>query len=330
MRRREFITLVGGAAATWPLAARAQQSERIRRVGVLFGGPNDANFQSKLAVFQQMLQQLGWVDGRNIEFNIRWGGNDVERIATEARELVRTRPDVILVGPTNALVPLKKETDSIPIVFVQVSDPLGQGIVESLARPTGNITGFSNLEFSLIGKYLQILREIAPSTTRIAVVIHTSNAVSANWFRMFKSVAPSFAIEPITAPVQDRADIERTLESLAREPNGGLILPSDTFVENPSVRKFIVALAASHRLPALYTNQEFVRDGGLLSYGINQVDQYRGAASYVNRILKGETPADLPVQQPEKFELVINLKTARSLGLTVPMSLQASADEVIE
>jgi putative tryptophan/tyrosine transport system substrate-binding protein len=330
MRRRDFIKVVAGSAITWPAAARAQQPERIRRIGVLFGGPNDADFQSKLAVFQQMLQQLGWIDGRNIEFNIRWGGSDVERIATEARELVRARPDVILVGPTEALVPLKKETDSIPIVFVQVSDPLGQGIVESLARPTGNVTGFSNLEFSLIGKYLQILREIAPSTSRIAVMIHTSNAVSANWFRMFKTVAPSFAIEPITAPVRDRADIERTIETLAGKPNGGLILPSDSFLENPSVRKFIAELAALHRLPALYTNREFVRDGGLVSYGIDQLDQYRGAASYVNRILKGETPADLPVQQPAKFELVINLKTARSLGLTVPMSLQASADEVID
>lgn len=329
MRRRGFITLLGGAVA-WPLAARAQQSERMRRIGVLFGGPNDANFQSKFAAFRQMLQQLGWIDGRNIEFNIRWGGNDAERIVTEARELVRSKPDVILVGPTNALIPLKKETDSIPIVFVQVSDPLGQGIVESLARPTGNITGFSNLEFSLIGKYLQILREIAPSTTRIAVMIHTSNAVSANWFRMFNTVAPSFAIEPITAPVRDRADIERTIESLARRPNGGLILPSDTFVENPDVRKFIVGLAALHRVPTLYTNPEFVRGGGLISYGIDQLDQYRGAASYVNRILKGETPADLPVQQPAKFELVINLKTARALGLNVPLSLQASADEVIE
>jgi putative ABC transport system substrate-binding protein len=329
MRRREFITLLGGATV-WPPVARAQQPERIRRIGVLFGGPNDANFQSKFAVFQQMLQQLGWIDGRNIEFNIRWGGNDAERIVTEARELVRARPDVILVGPTNALVPLEKETDSIPIVFVQVSDPLGQGIVESLARPTGNITGFSNLEFSLIGKYLQILREIAPSTTRVAVMIHTSNAVSANWFRMFNIVAPSFAIEPIAAPVRDQSDVERTIESLARGPNSGLILPNDTFVENPSVRKFIVGLAALHRLPALYPNPEFVRDGGLMSYGIDQLDQYRGAATYVNRILKGEAPADLPVQQPAKFELVINLKTARALGLTVPMSLQASADQVIE
>src|SRR5262245_9935663 len=308
MKRREFITLLGGAAA-WPLGAYAQQSERVRRVGVLFGGPNDVNFRSKFAAFQQTLQQLGWIDGRNIEFNIRWGSNDAERIVTEARELIRSRPDVILVGPTNALIPLKKETDSIPIVFVQVSDPVGQGIVDSLARPTGNITGFSNLEFSLIGKYLQVLREIAPNTTRIAVMIHTSNAVSPSWFRMFDTVAPSFTIEPIKAPVRDRADIQRAIESLARAPNSGLILPSDTFVENHDVRRFIVGLAALHRLPALYTNPELVRDGGLVCYGIDQLDQYRGAASYVNRILKGETPTDLPVQQPAKFQLIINLKT---------------------
>jgi putative ABC transport system substrate-binding protein len=330
MKRREFITLLGGAAVAWPLAAHAQQPERIRRIGVLFGGPNDAEFRSKLAAFQQTLQQLGWVEGRNIEFVTRWGSNDAERVLQETRELVRIRPDVILVGPTNALVPLKKETDSIPIVFVQVSDPLGRGIVESLARPTENVTGFSSLEFSLIGKYLQILKEIAPSTTRIGVMIHISNAVSADWFRMFNTVAPSFAIEPITAPVRDRADIERTIESLARGPNGGLILPGDSYVESPDVRKFIVGLAALHRLPALYTHPGFARDGGLMSYGIVQIDQYRGAASYVNRILKGETPADLPVQQPTKFELIINLRTAKALGLTVPLTLQASADELIE
>jgi len=330
MKRREFITLLGGAAVAWPLAAHAQQPERIRRIGVLFGGPNDAEFRSKLAAFQQTLQQLGWVEGRNIEFVTRWGSNDAERVLQETRELVRIRPDVILVGPTNALVPLKKETDSIPIVFVQVSDPLGRGIVESLARPTENVTGFSSLEFSLIGKYLQILKEIAPSTTRIGVMIHISNAVSAGWFRMFNTVAPSFAIEPITAPVRDRADIERTIESLARGPNGGLILPGDSYVESPDVRKFIVGLAALHRLPALYTHSGFARDGGLMSYGIVQIDQYRGAASYVNRILKGETPADLPVQQPTKFELIINLRTAKALGLTVLLTLQASADELIE
>jgi putative ABC transport system substrate-binding protein len=330
MKRREFIMLIGGAVAVWPLAARAQQPERIRRIGVLFGGPNDAEFRSKLGAFQQTLQQLGWVEGRNIEFDIRWGGNDADRVLQEARELVRVKPDVILVGPTNALVPLKKETDSIPIVFVQVSDPLGRGIVKSIARPTGNVTGFSNLEFSLIGKYLQILMEIAPSTKRVAVMIHTSNAVSANWFSMFNTVAPSFAIEPITAPVQDRADIERTIESLAREANGGLILPGDSYVDNPDVRKFIVGLAASRRLPALYTNPAFARDGGLMSYGIDQLDQYRGAASYVNRILKGETPADLPVQQPTKFDFVINLRTAKALGLAMPLALQASADELIE
>ena len=327
MRRRDFITLMGGAVA-WPLTAHAQQPERMRRIGVLFGGPNDAEFRSKFAAFQQTLQQLGWVEGRNIEFDIRWGGNDADRVSQEARELVRVKPDVILVGPTNALVPLKKETDSIPIVFVQVSDPLGRGIVESIARPTGNVTGFSNLEFSLIGKYLQFLREIAPRITRVGVMIHVSNAVSANWFSMFNTVAPSFAIEPITAPVRDRADIERTIESLAHGPNGGLILPGDTYVENPDVRKFIVGLAALHRLPALYTHPGFARDGGLVSYVIDQIDQYRGAASYVSRILKGETPTDLPVQQPTKFEFVINLGTAKALGLAVPLALLAIADEV--
>jgi len=330
MKRRDFIRLFGAAAAIWPLTVRAQQPERMRRIGVLYGGPNDTNFQSKMAAFQQSLQQLGWIEGRNIEFDIRWGSNDAERVLQEARELVRVRPDVILAGPTNALVPLKKETDSIPIVFVQVSDPLGRGVVESLARPTGNVTGFSNLEFSLIGKYMQVLKEIAPGITRIGVMIHISNAVSADWFRMFNTVAPSFAIEPITVPIHDRADIERAIESLARRPNGGLILPGDTYVENSDVRKFIVGLAALHRLPALYTNPKFARDGGLMSYGIDQIDQYRGAASYVNRILKGETPSDLPVQQPTKFEFVINLKTARALGLTVPLTLQTSADEVIE
>jgi len=302
----------------------------MRRVGVLFGGPNTADFRSKLAAFQQTLQQVGWVEGRNIEFDIRWGSNDADRILQEAHELVRVKPDVILVGPTDALVPLKKETETIPIVFVGVSDPLGRGIVKSIARPTGNVTGFSNLEFSLIGKYLQILKEIAPSTKRVAVMIHTSNAVSVNWFSMFNTVAPSFAIEPITAPVRDRADIEQTIESLAREADGGLILPGDTYVDNPDVRKFIIGLAASYKLPALYTNPEFARDGGLMSYGLDQLDQYRGAAYYVNRILKGETPADLPVQQPTKFELVINLKTARAMGLTVPLTLQTIADEVIE
>jgi putative tryptophan/tyrosine transport system substrate-binding protein len=330
MHRREFLGVLAGAAAALPLAAQAQQPERMRRIGVLFGGPNDADFRSKLAAFQQTLQQFGWVEGRNIEFDIRWGSNDADRVLQEAHELVRVKPDVILVGPTNALVPLKKETESIPIVFVQVSDPLGRGIVKSIARPTGNVTGFSNLEFSLIGKYLQILKEIAPITKRVAVMIHTSNAVSANWFSMFNTVAPSFAIEPITAPVRDRADIGQTIELLAREAGGGLILPGDTYVDNPDVRKFIVGLAASHRLPALYTNPEFARDGGLMSYYLDVLDQYRGAASYVNRILKGETPADLPVQAPTRFELVINLKTARALGLTVPLTLQTSADEVIE
>jgi putative ABC transport system substrate-binding protein len=329
MRRREFIAGLGSAAA-WSATARAQQSERMRRVGVLFGGPDDANSQSKLAAFRQALQHFGWIEGRNIEFDVRLGNNDAARVLREARDLVRLKPDVILAGPTNALLPLKKETDTIPIVFVQVSDPVGRGIVASLAHPTENVTGFSNLEFSLIGKYLQILREIAPGTTRVGVMIHVSNAVSASWFRMFDSVAPSFAVEPLPAPVRDRGDIERTIATLARGPNAGLIVPGDTFVETPDVRKYIVGLAASHRLPALYTTPGFARDGGLMSYGIDQLDQYRGAASYVHRILKGETPADLPVQQPTRFSLVLNVSAARTLGLVIPMTLQASADEVIE
>ena len=218
----------------------------------------------------------------------------------------------------------------IPIVFFQVSDPLGQGIVNSLARPAGNLTGFSNLEFSLIGKYVQFLKDVAPATVRIAVMISTSNAVSENWFGMLRKLAPAFGVEPIAAPVRDRSDIERAMASLAAQPNGALVVPGDTYVEADDVRKLIVGLAASHRVPALYTRVEFVRDGGLMSYGVDQFEQYRGAASYVDRILKGEAAGDLPVQQPTKFELIVNLKAAQALGLTVSPTLQASADEVIE
>ena len=225
---------------------------------------------------------------------------------------------------------MKRETQSIPIVFVQVSDPLSQGIVASIARPGGNITGFSNLEFSLIGKYLQLIKEIAPGVARAGVMIHVSNAVSASWFRMFRTVAPSFAIEPIDLPVRERGDIERAIEQLVRQPNSCLVVTGDTYVEVAEHRRLIIALAAAGRLPALYTRRDFVRDGGLMSYGIDQMEQYRGAATYVDRILKGEAPADLPVQAPTKFELAINLRTARELGLTVPLTLHASADEVIE
>jgi ABC-type uncharacterized transport system substrate-binding protein len=330
VRRRDFITLVGGATAAWPLGVRAQNPEPLRRIGMLMGGINNPAARSLIAAFEQTLKQLGWAEGNNVRIDIRWGDNNSERVAGYARELVQLKPDVILVGPTNALLPLKNETRTIPIVFVQVSDPLGRGVVTNLSRPTDNVTGFSNLEFSLIGKYLQLLKEVAPSTTLVAVMIHVSNAVSDDWYRAFNKVAASFAIEPVVAPVRERTDIANTIESLARKPNGGLIVPGDTYIDIPDVRKTIVELAATNRIPALYTNPGFVRDGGLMSYSTDIVDQYRGAALYVARVLKGEKPSDLPVQQPTKFELAINLKAAKSLGLNVPFGLLNAADEVIE
>ena len=329
MKRREFITLLGGAAVTWPLAARAQQMERMRRIAVLMGGTDEA-WGPRVAAFRQALEQLGWNERDNIQTDIRWGNNDVERIATLAREIVSIRPEVIFAGPSNAVIRVQRETRTIPIVFVSVSDPIGQGIVESLSRPTGNVTGFSNLEFSLMGKWLQILKEVAPAIERVAVMIFTGNAASPKWYRVFDTLAPSFAIEPIAAPIRQRGDIDSTIDTLARRPNGGLIVPGDTFIETPALRRLIVDLTAQHRIPALYTRPEFVAEGGLMCYGIDQIDPCRRAAGYVDRILRGETPAALPVQQPTKFELIINLRTAKALGLTVPLTLQASADEVIE
>jgi putative ABC transport system substrate-binding protein len=253
-----------------------------------------------------------------------------ERRTTEARALVGAKPDVILAGPSNALRSLSLETTSIPIVFVRVSNPVGQGFVQTLARPGGNITGFSNLEFSLAGKWLQTLKEIAPGVKRIALMIHTSNAVSASWFRQFEPLAASFGVEPISAPVNSLADIERVIGSLARSRDGGLICPGDTFIESPPVRDAVIKAAAAERLPAIYSRRDYAVNGGLMSYGAEQAEQYRDAASYVDRILKGASPADLPVQQPSKFYFVINLKTARALGIEFPLRYQQIADEVIE
>jgi putative ABC transport system substrate-binding protein len=330
MRRRDFITLLGGAVATWPFVAQAQQGERVRRIGILTGGPNDALFRSELTAFQKALQHLGWIEGRNVEFNIRSGDNNAERITTEAKELVRFKPDVILVGPSHALLPLRNETSTTPIVFVRVSDPVGQGIVKSLARPSGNITGFSNLEFSLVGKWLQTLKEIAPGIKRVAMIIHTANAVSANWYREFETLAPQFAVEPIAAPINDISDIKRIIETLSRAKDAGLIFPGDTFIESPPNRELILNLVAANPIPAIYGRRNFVENGGLIYYGIDQMEQYRLAATYVDRILKGESPADLPVQQPSKYSLMINLKAAKALGLTISLLLQQLADELIE
>jgi putative ABC transport system substrate-binding protein len=330
MRRREFITLLGGAAGAWPIAVQGQLGERLRRVGVLTGGPNDAAFRSDLTAFQKGLEHLGWIEGRNVEFNVRSGDNDVKRIAVEAKELVRFKPDVILVGPSNALLPLRNETTTIPLVFVRVSDPVGQGIVRSLSHPSGNITGLSNLEFSLVGKWLQTLKEIVPNVKRVAMIVHTSNAVSPNWYRQFEILAPTFAIEPIAAPIKDTSDIRPIIEKLAQAKDGGLIFPGETFTESPPIRDLILNLIAANPMPAIFASRAFCMNGGLICYGIDQTEQYRLAASYVDRILKGEVPADLPVQQPSKYFLIINLKAAKALDLTFPLQLQQLADEVIE
>ena len=329
LKRRDFITLLGGAAA-WPLAARAQQRERMRKVGVLMSGADEGIYLSRLDAFRRTLQELGWVEGSTLHFDVRWGSADLARIAVLAEDLVQSHPDVMLVGTTAALVPLQKATQTIPIVFVQVSDPLGRGIVTSLAGPTGNITGFSNLELSLAGKWLQLIKEVAPDVRRVSVMISITNVVSADWYRAFGQAAPALGIEPLAAPIHEREDIIRITEALARRPYGGLIVPGDSVVETPFARGAILALAATHRLPAVFGQREFVKDGGLLAYGIDQVDPFRRAAGYVDRILRGEKPADLPVQQPTKFELAINLKTAKSLGLQVPDKLVATADEVVE
>ena len=329
MKRREFITLLGGAAVAWPLAARAQQDGRVRRVGVLIGSDDNTEARALFAEFQQALEQLGWTYGRDIQIDIRWG-SDPERIIAYAKELVRLSPDVIFAGPTNVVVPLQRETRSIPIVFVRVADPIGQGIVESLARPNGNVTGFSNPDFPLVGKWLQILKDVAPSTTRVGMMSSTMNAVSALYYRSFETLAPSLAMTPVNTPIREVVEIEHVFQSLAREPNSGLVIPGDVVLEAPSNRALIVRLAASHRLPVVYGRRPFVVDGGLASYGVELADIFRRAASYVDRILKGGKPSDLPVQQPTKYEFVINLKTAKALGLEVPATLLARADEVIE
>jgi ABC-type uncharacterized transport system substrate-binding protein len=327
--RRQFIKLLGGATAAWPLAASAQQGERMRHVAVLMGSADNTAARSRFTAFLEAFQQLGWVDGGNVRIDLRWGDNP-HRTEAHARELVQLKPDVILAGPTNALIPLQRETRTIPIVFVTVSDPLGQGIVESLARPTGNVTGFSNLEFSLIGKWLQIVKEAAPGVTRVGLMISTVNASSPRWYRTFNEVAPTLAIEPIPAPIKDRNDVEDIVKSIAQRSNGALIVAGDTVVEAPAVRRLIIDATTAHRLPAVYGVLSFAEEGGLISYGIDPIDPYRRAASYVDRILKGEKPGDLPVQQPTKFRFVINLKTAKALGLEVPPTLLALADEVIE
>jgi putative ABC transport system substrate-binding protein len=327
--RRQVIGLLGGAAVVWPLTARAQQGERVRRIGVLNPfAENDPEVQANITAFRQALQKLGWTDGRNLRIDYRWGGANPERIRAHATELVALEPDVILVSSPLALQPLQQETRSIPIVFTGVSDPVGSGFVASLAHPGGNITGFAVAEFSMYGKYLELLKEVAPDVIRAAVMMNPEQVPQAGNWRAIETVAPSFKVRLTAAHVRDSAEIERAIDAFARESNGGLIvLPSALTIVH---RGLIIALAARHRLPAVYAFRQFVIDGGLMSYGVDLVDQYRQAASYVDRILRGKKPGDLPVQQPTQFRLIVNLTTAKVLGLTIPESFLLRADEVIE
>ena len=328
MKRRDFITLLGGAAA-WPLAASAQQAKRMRRIGLLMPfAESDSDAQANITAFRQALEMLGWKDSGNVRIDYRWGGGETERIRAYASELVRLQPDVILVSSPLVLQPLLQETRSIPIVFTQITDPVGSGFVASLAHPGGNVTGFAIAEFSMYGKSLEMLKEVAPHVARVAVLLNPEQAPQAGMWRAIEAAAPSLRVQVTAADVRDSADIKRAIDAFASESNGGLIvLPNVPTIVH---RKVIIALAAQHRLPAVYTFRQFVTDGGLISYGPHRVDQYRQAAGYVDRILRGEKPADLPVQQPTKFELAINLKTAKALGLDVSPAFLARADEVIE
>jgi len=327
LRRREFIFLIGSAAAAWPRAGRAQEIER--RVGVLVNSSeNDLEKQSELGAFRARLQELGWFEGRNIRFEYRWTDGRFDRLSPFAAELVSLSPDAILATNAPTLVALQKETRSIPLIFVQVVDPVAAAFVPSLTRPGGNITGFTHFEHSIGEKWLQLLKEIAPRLNKV-VVLWNPNNVSVNGFMLkVKEVAPSLGIEPVEAHVQNAAEIERAMAALSRDSNTGLIVPPDfTTVVN---RAPIIALAAKHNLPVIYPFRLFAASGGLISYGINLREMYVNAASYFDRILRGENPADLPVQAPTKYELVINLKAAEALGLDVPPNLLATADVVIE
>jgi len=328
MKRREFILLVGGAAAVWPFAAHAQQPERVRRVGVLSGSAaDDQDSQVRLAAFQQWLQQLGWTDGRNVRIDYRWAAGSAENYRKYAAELVALAPDVIL-APGSSLAPMLQETRTVPIVFAFAADPVGNGFVESLSRPGGNATGFLLFEFSLNAKWIELLKQIAPGVTRAAVLRDPATTVGVGQFAVIQSVAPSLDVEVSPINLRDAGEIERGVSAFARSGNGGLIVTASPVASVH--RDLIVALAAQHKLPAVYYDRLFVTGGGLTSYGADLTDQLRLAAGYVDRILKGAKPADLPVQAPTKYDLTINLKTAKALGLRLPNTLLARADEVIE
>jgi putative ABC transport system substrate-binding protein len=327
MRRRDFIAGLG--AAVWPIAARAQQRERVRRIGVLIGGDeNDPDVKRLISALTQALAGLGWTDGGNVLMHLRWGGDDINRIRVFAQELVGLQPDIIVTGATAGTVAVQRETRTIPIVFANVGDPVASGLVPRLNRPGGNITGFALFEPTLGGKWLELLLEIAPGLKRTAYMFNPDiNPVSV-YMPSFEMAARSLKVVPITAPVHSDVEIETAIIALGREPGGGLVVPGDQFTVVH--RAAIILAAARNNIPAVYSLSFFVRDGGLLSYGIDLADIPRRAATYVDRILRGEKPGDLPVQFPTKFEMVLNLKTAKALGLNVPPSILVSATEVIE
>ena len=329
MIRREFITLVGGAAAAWPRAARAQQAERVRRIGILLpAAADDTVFQARVGAFLQALALLGWTIGRNVRIDTRWATTNAADIRRHAAELVALAPDVILATGDSTVPPLLQATRTVPIVFAQVPDPVANGFVASLAQPGGNATGFTIYEYGTSGKWLELLKEIAPNVTRVAVLRDPANPSQTAQFGAIQAVAPSLRLEVNPISLRDAGEVEQSVETFARSPNGGLIVTAGGAAVRH--RDLIVTLAALHKLPAVYWERFFVAAGGLISYGADLIDQYRRAAGYVDRILKGEKPADLPVQAPTTYEMVINLKTAKALGLDIPASVLARADEVIE
>ena len=329
MRRREFISLLGGGTVAWPLAARAQQGERMRRVGILLpAAADDPAWQARVGAFQQGLALLGWNIGSNLQIDTRWATTNAAEIRRQAAELAALAPDVILAGGTSALGPLLQATRTVPIVFTLVFDPVGTGYVDSMARPGGNATGFMLYEYSFSGKWLELLKEIAPGVTRVAVLRDTTQGFTTSEFAVIQAMAPSLRMEVNPVDMRDAGGIERAVATFARAPNGGLILTGSA--AGVRYRDLIVTLAARYKLPAIYFERFFAAAGGLASYGPDNVNSFRRAASYVDRILKGEKPADLPVQASTKYELVINLKTAKALGLDLPSSVLARADEVIQ
>jgi len=329
MKRRQFIALIGGTA-TWPLAARAQQAEQMRRVGVLMGGTeNDRERQAFVASFREEFGKLGWIEGRNVRIDIRWTPSEGKSLPRHAEELVALQPDLILSHNTPTTAALLRQTRTIPIVFAVVTDPVRSGFVASFPRPGGNVTGFTNIESTMPGKWLELLKELAPRTSQIAILFNPlTSPYAESYLDPLKAAARLLRVEAIATPVRDTSELEAAIAAQARAPNGGLVVMSDSFLVNN--RQKIVSLTARHRVPAVYPFRFFTELGGLISYGNDLADSFRRAATYADRILKGAKPSELPVQAPVKFELVINLKTAKELGLDVPLQLQQRADEVIE